>query len=780
MSMNSNPILNGDSELLTAALAGIGDGLIIANPEGKILYINSVTSTITGWNADEAYKTNIRDVFKIVNMYTNKILENPIEQALKTRHTVGLQNNSALITKDGSKKFISASCSPMQSSHGNILGVVIVFREIHRIKQMEEELRLEKDNLQTLFEFIPMGVILIDRNTVIKQVNRAFLNMMELQTSNLLGQKLGDGVCCLGIRREECGLDGECSSCLIRKTINKVFESGTSYNEIIVPRINCKNEKEIESWYRINFLPITIAMENHVMISIEDITHDKIHSETLKRAKEEAEAANRAKSEFLANMSHEIRTPVNGIVGMIDLTLLTDLNEEQRENLNTAKICGKSLLNIINDILDFSKMEAGKLKIRHILFNLQNLMDKTIKSHLVSADEKGLKLVYSISPDVPHYLVGDPDRVQQVLNNLISNAVKFTEKGEIVVTVENIATSGDFIELKFLVSDTGIGIPRNAMDKLFKSFSQIDGSYTKKYKGTGLGLAISKQLVELMGGKIWVESEEGKGSTFYFTLSFKIGSQLEEKPVEQPVIYKSKKVLNILLAEDDYINQIVISRMLEKKGHFVDVVDNGQEAVAAHQKKQYDVILMDIQMPVMDGIEAVKHIRERDGANHYTPIIALTAFALQGDKERFMNLGMDDYIAKPVKMEELFNIIECVLETNRQPFNFNEVPRLNEKGELIFVHPSKLKTPEVLSSAIHEADEMIKLLFRSLEENDLDKIEITAHRLKEFFNQNDLEELKNHAFKIELAVRRGNLKAAVENAIELRFGLETYKKSADL
>jgi signal transduction histidine kinase/CheY-like chemotaxis protein len=391
-------------------------------------------------------------------------------------------------------------------------------------------------------------------------------------------------------------------------------------------------------------------------------------TETLRQAKEAAEAASRAKGEFLANMSHEIRTPMNGILGMTGLALEATSVEEQREYLALVKASGESLLQLINDILDLSKIEAGKLDLESIAFDPRQLVADTMKLIEWRAAQKALALDWHVARDVPAGLNGDPMRLRQVLLNLLSNALKFTDSGKIAVrmTVDPSSTAcraeaagegGASVILRVTVSDTGVGIAADKHETIFDNFTQADGSTTRKYGGTGLGLAISARLVTMMGGRIWVESEPGRGSTFQLTVRLTAAPAV---PRELPVAAAAPAFapLSVLLAEDNEVNQLLARRLLEQAGHKVTAVGNGLEALAALETGSFDVILMDVQMPELDGFAATAAIRaaERSTGRHQ-PIIAMTAHALKGDRERCLEAGMDGYISKPITAQQLHAII---------------------------------------------------------------------------------------------------------------------------
>jgi signal transduction histidine kinase len=387
--------------------------------------------------------------------------------------------------------------------------------------------------------------------------------------------------------------------------------------------------------------------------------------EELIKAKRAAEAAAEAKAIFLANMSHELRTPMNGIIGMVDIMKRTDLTDAQREYLNIIESSGENLLTIINDILDLSKIEAGHMELESIPFSLNDEMRRVMNIMQIIADKKRLPIKLLIGKEVPPFVKGDPVRLKQIVINLVNNAIKFTEKGNITVSIEKKSTENENIQLLFKVTDTGIGISPEGQKKLFQSFSQVDKSTTRKYGGTGLGLMISKNLTQMMDGEIGLESVEGVGSTFWFTVFLKTSNEQEYKETHlnddnsEGGKTRMQLKLNILLAEDNKINQKVATLNLNNLGHQVTIANNGKEAVEQFENGDYDLIFMDVQMPLMDGIDACKKIRELENSSDSMkkiPIIAMTANTSEDERKKYRKAGMDGYISKPFKQKELVEI----------------------------------------------------------------------------------------------------------------------------
>jgi PAS domain S-box-containing protein len=679
--------LRRKTAILEASVETSLDGILVVDSQGQRILTNQ--RLLDMWNVPVEIRNEKND--EALLLYVVGKTQNPGQFLAKVAHLYDHREETSrdeIAFKDG--MVLDRYSSPVIGLDGEYYGRIWIFHDITKYRHAQEALRESEQRLADIIDFLPDATFAVDREGKVIAWNRAIEEMTGLLKAKMIGKGNYDYSVPFYGKNRPILID---LIFMDRKEIEDkyyfVLRKGDQLiAETFIPRLNDKGG--VFLWGIASPLYDRSGCIVGAIESIRDITRYKQFEEDLKNTNlqletasrhaqkmaEIAERANAAKSEFLANMSHEIRTPLNGVIGMIGLLQDLDLNAEQREYVEIARTSGEMLLSLINDILDFSKIEACKLELEKLDFDLFSLLKDTTDLLALDVREKGLDLVCHVEPKVPSLLRGDPGRLRQILVNLGGNAVKFTEKGKIVIRVSLQSEDDRNATLRFAVIDSGIGIPADRQKILFSPFTQMDSSTTRQYGGTGLGLAICKQLVKLMGGNIGLQSEVGKGSTFWFTAVFEkqpAGSGSSDKTfakiekegatdcsTAKPFISENAKhKIRILVAEDNPVNQKVAQAMLKKMGLLADVVANGLEAVDVLQTIAYDLVLMDCHMPEMDGFEATRVIRQ-DGSkaqNPGIPIIAMTAATMQGDREKCIQAGMNEFIAKPVQQKELAKIL---------------------------------------------------------------------------------------------------------------------------
>lgn len=619
-------------------------------PKAEFISVNNTLVDMLQYHRAELIGAKVADIFVDPKKFRSIISRLKNQQSLDSTEVLLKRNKAEDI-------WTAIAITVEHDPQGRPQYLDVVIEDITKQKEVEKDLIRSKELFKVVFDHTAAAITVTDQSERIVAWNPFAEQMLEMTKEDFFNKPLET----LYPAREW----RKMRKLNIRK---KGVVSG------IATQVNKKDGTLLDVDASISVLK---DAQGKVMGSIgilRDISKQKRIHEMLVQAKLAAEEANSSKSIFLAKMSHELRTPMNAVLGMLDLTLDTPLTDEQKDNLKVAKEAASNLLGLLNDILDLSKAEAGKVTIESIEISLREVVRSVWKGLMILASNRGIELRYAVSDDIPPLVMGDPVRIRQIIINLINNAIKFTHKGYVEVGVKVLSRREKECELMFSVKDTGIGIPKDRINSLFEIFTQVDEKTARRYGGTGLGLAISKKLVEMMGGRIWVESEEGKGSSFNFVITLPISEKTADTTsaaagAEGGAAASGDGLgrIRILLAEDNLVNQKIAVRILEKRGWEIIPANDGKQALDILAKSHFDVILMDDHMPEMSGIEATAIIRnEEKQTGLHIPIIAMTANAMSGDREKYLAMGMDGYVSKPIDREYLFQTIINLVQQRKQ------------------------------------------------------------------------------------------------------------------
>ena len=650
--------LREKTTLLSGLLASIPDIVFFKDKIGVYLGCNPEFARFVG-----------KDISSIVGSTDYALFSKDIADSFREHDRIMMDqgeprhNEEWIDYQDGIRILVDTLKAPLRDVDGKVIGILGVSRDITERKRVEETLRENEERTHAIIVSAHDAILMMDNSGNISYWNYAAERIFGYMSGEVIGKNLHELIAPERFIPEHQAAFPEFQQTGRGNAIGKTLE-------LMARR---KDGHEID--VALSLSAVKIKGEWFAVGIVHDITErKKVEAKLLESNRQlevamvQANAANVAKSDFLANMSHEIRTPMNAIIGMADLLGDSALTAEQRRYVEIFRLAGKNLLILINDILDISKVESGQLIIEHIPYDLFDIVDSTFQIMSLRASRRNVEINYRLSPDVPQHLQGDPTRLRQVLTNILGNAVKFTEKGEIVLTVFPVAGDDSLKPLRFLqfsVQDTGIGISAETIDIIFEKFTQSDSSMTRKHGGSGLGLAISKKLVELMGGRIWVESRQGVGSTFFFTLPLEEALP-GDKIVAQPRTSSDETLpddshpFRLLLVDDSEDNHFLVQAYLKNANYLIDIAEDGQVAIEKFLANVYDLILMDMQMPVMDGYTATSGIRrlEKEEGRKHTPIIALTANALNEDLQKSLDAGCDVHLTKPVRKKDLLETIQ--------------------------------------------------------------------------------------------------------------------------